>query len=58
MDREKLGVIKDILIIIALIWVIIFFFFLFLDGFKIIDFIPGKGSDTGEAFFLDFFRSR
>ena len=42
----------------VLLWAIIFFFFLFLDGFGIIDFIPGKGEDSGVGFFLDYFKLR
>ncbi|MCK5238876.1 MAG: hypothetical protein KAR33_04960 [Candidatus Thorarchaeota archaeon] len=43
MNRQRLTLVKDILIIIVLIWAIIFFFLLFLDGFGIIDFILVRG---------------
>ena len=45
MNKEKIALVKDIFIIIVLLWAIIFFFVLFLDGFGIIDFtfVWGEG---------------
>ncbi|MHA2424638.1 MAG: hypothetical protein ACXAEF_07605 [Candidatus Thorarchaeota archaeon] len=49
---------KDWLIILILIFVFLHLLFLFLDGFGLIDFIPGRGDDSGVGYILDLFRSK
>lgn len=44
---KRLALVKDILIIINLLWLLIFFIFLFLDGFKLIEFTPGVAEGSG-----------
>jgi hypothetical protein len=56
--EEKLASIKEILIIILLLFAVIFAFLLLLDWFKIIDFIPGVGEGSGVGFLPDFFGLR
>ena len=55
---EKLSLIKDILIIILLLLAILFALLLLLDWFRVIDYIPGVGEGSGQAFFKGFFDLR